>query len=232
MRIVILVPRRRGDRDRELAWNVVRPYLVRLRWPIFLGDSPGAFNRAAARNAAAEAAGNWDVAVFADADTIQEEAPLQRAVRTKGAVIPWNTRWMLNKAGTKRISLDGPPIVPSRSELVAPEHQHPKGAGATLVISRAAWDAVGGFDEGFKGYGFEDRAMRMALEAVVRGGVKRTRGTVWHLYHPPVRREVQGGSRANAARFALYAAARKKGTTATRTLLTELRNGDCIGRQA
>lgn len=63
----VCVPWRPGDFHRNAAWEYVRAF-----WsdsPVFIGDTDGPFNRAAARNAAA-ALTDSDILIFADADTI------------------------------------------------------------------------------------------------------------------------------------------------------------------
>lgn len=87
MKVVTLVPWRGGDELREQSWDIVRPYLERFGWRIYLGDPEGPWSRGAAINAAARDAGNWDVAVIADVDTIPPEgldAAVVTALRSGG----------------------------------------------------------------------------------------------------------------------------------------------------
>jgi hypothetical protein len=51
-----------------------------------------------------------------------------------------------------------------------------------VVVPRAVWDAVGGFDERFVGWGQEDVAFIHAAR-LLTGEVERVGGTVWHLWH-------------------------------------------------
>ena len=69
-RPAILVPRRADGGIRDLRWEQARERWEKFGWPIHVGyHDDGPFNASAARNAAA-AQGDWDVAVFVDADTI------------------------------------------------------------------------------------------------------------------------------------------------------------------
>lgn len=207
---VILVPWRGGDKYRERNWTLVRPYYEFTGWPVYEGDTDHKiFNRAGAVNAAAEAAGDWEVAVIADADTIQEEEPLRKAVelarRAKGAVMPWNERRMLTQEWSERIAT-------RQAIALLPEMGAREGVnygGSTLVVSREAWDAVGGMDERFNldGWGFEDRGFRIALETLAN--FRRIPGRVWHFWHPPAPRELAGGQRSGQALFDRYMAARR-----------------------
>lgn len=51
-----------------------------------------------------------------------------------------------------------------------------------LVVSRAAWDRIGGFNEAYVGWGHEDSAV--SLELVAKASWDRLPGNAWHLWHP------------------------------------------------
>lgn len=180
IRAVIVVPWRGGDANREENWAVTAPYLNDLGFPIYLGDRQGPWSRGAAINAGAREAGSWDVMVIADADTIPEVAPIHKAVEiataTNGAIRPHNTLWMMNPVETLKFIAGGPGSVKrSKRSLV-------NLGGGLLVVSREAWDRVGGYDESFVGWGHEDTHLntRLLLEA----HWDRIPGKAWHLFHP------------------------------------------------
>lgn len=192
-RVVVLVPYRAVDTHRDAAWQVAREHLERLGWPIVAADVPGEWNRAAAINAAAREAGEWDVAVIADADTVHDPQDLRQAVddaiRYGAGVVPWATRWKLSATGTERFRRFGPTGFSRSRDLDLSDPTRPRGVkarsrGGTVVVSRAAWDAVGGFDEGFDGWGNEDRAFRVAIATLAPGGLREIRGVIFHLWHP------------------------------------------------
>lgn len=192
MRAVILIPYRGGNDRREWNWDIARWWLEQLGWPIFTGDDGGEpFSRAGSVNAAAAAAGGWDVALIGDADTIQELEPAHVAaaeVVDEGAVVPWNHRTKLSKPASMKIAQLGPSRIGS-GDRDPPDRTSPRGGGGTLMVSRAAWEAVGGMDPGFRGYGNEDLAFVAALETLVLGtGIRRAPGRIWHLWHPHVAR--------------------------------------------
>jgi hypothetical protein len=72
VKVVTLVPWRGGDELREQSWEIVRPYLERFGWRVYLGDRRTVEPRRG-HQCGSEDAGNWDVAVIADADTIPPE---------------------------------------------------------------------------------------------------------------------------------------------------------------
>jgi hypothetical protein len=216
MRAVVLVPWRPSDDRRQLLWDWTRPFLEEIGWELFTGDGGGEpFSRAAAMNAAAAAAGEWDVALLGDADTVQDVATAHRAALQAlevGMVIPWSHRIKLSQAGTFKLARRGPEAV-SDADRDPRDRTSPEGGGATVVVSRSAWDVVGGMDESFRGYGNEDLAFRAAIETLVIGdGTPRADGVVWHLYHKPVRNVGTrlAATQSNRQRWDLYRKARWK----------------------
>ena len=192
--VVTLVPWRGGDAARERSWDVVRPTLEDLGHPLYTGDSRGKWARAAACNAAAAVAGDWDIALVTDADTILEPTAVHRAIervsRTKAAARPHDRRWMLSLAATKVLMRHG-------IEALKPEHLRGSApGGGALVIHREAWERVGGYDERFIGWGYEDSAMNISL--AVTSGWELSEGQSYHLWHP-IPNTTTSSARANRA---------------------------------
>lgn len=185
MKVVTLVPWRPGNPVREVLWEATRPHLERLGYPMTLGDSEGVWSRAGACNRASEAAGVWDVAVIADADTIPERMAVATAVQLawvrRGGIRPHDHLYALNPAQTRMAIRRGVDKV-----RLSPRQRTMPGGGL-LVISRPAWERVGGFDESFVGWGHEDSAMSTNL--LVNAHWDRIPGEAWHLYHPRDRKD-------------------------------------------
>lgn len=180
---VIVVPRRDDNGHRDRLWSFVRGHYEHLGWPIIEGHhTEGRFNRSAAINAAADTAGAWDVAVVIDSDSLadldQVRAAADTASSTGAMVAAFDRFQQLSKRGTLRV-LDGhrgtwSPFV---------ERTLKDGVSSCVAIPRALWDRVGGFDECFDGWGWEDVAFKFACEH--HGGpLQRIPGDVWHLWHP------------------------------------------------
>jgi hypothetical protein len=179
----VAVPRRDDGGHRDLLWDLCRRTWVGLDgFEVVEGHhNDGPFNRSAAVNAAAE--GDWDVLVIADSDVAPEVEPLLDAVaaaRNDGRVhLPYQRRMMVNQRGTQRI-LDG--HVGRWTKLAEPDTNRDH-CSSIVVLNRALWDEVGGFDERFEGWGAEDDAFIAACKTMAGPAVRHV-GRVWHLWHP------------------------------------------------
>jgi hypothetical protein len=184
VKVVTLVPWRGGDGLREQSWDIVRPYLERFGWRIYLGDREGPWSRGAAINAAARDAGNWDVAFIADADTIPPEgldAAVVTALRNGGGVRPHDDLYRLTPSGSIAAANRGTAALEPRHI----EREHP--GGGFLIVAREGWDRVGGFDERFVGWGHEDSSLNIQL--LLKADWDRIPGEAHHLWHPEPERK-------------------------------------------
>ena len=208
MRTVFLVPRRKDNGPRDALWAYCRA-----RWEMYFPEIPiyeghhdtGPFNRSAAVNLAAKEAGEWDLGIVIDSDVLlavsQVRAAIERATET-GRVTWAHRRWRgIREDMSVRLAADqkdlGPE--PSRDELdLWVERTNPISWSCCIVIPRPVWDDLGGFDERFLGWGFED----MAFQSIVVGlyGHERIEGDVIHLWHPrSEERIVKGQGRVTAS---------------------------------
>lgn len=203
MNVVVLVPRRADNGPRDALWTWCKE-----RWQRYHPDyriveghhDDGPFNRSAAINTAARLAGEWDIAVVIDADIFLRASQVKAAVdkaRKTGRVTWAHTRWRgLSEDWTKRVVRPkdprdfGPEIRGVDMDILI-EKTNPISWSCCIAIPRTVWDRLGGFDERFRGWGFEDHAFR----AVVCGlyGHERLKGDVYHLWHP---RTTDGNGRA------------------------------------
>lgn len=215
MSVAILVPRRADGGRRDELWSWVRDRWERERpdWPIFEGHhDDGPFNRSAAINAAAEAAGDWTVAIIADGDTFagtsQAEAAVEAADSTGKIVFGYHRYCYLSRAGSDRVMAG---YAGSWERFI--EWSHLNACSGMVVVARRLWDKVGGFDPKFVGWGEEDIAFSMACQALA-GDHLRVSGDVWHLWHPVSESNdpTLPGYQANLARRQRYVEAKESGT--------------------
>lgn len=194
---VILVPRRDDDGPRDALWAWCKAWWEREQshMPIIEGyHTEGLFNRSAAINRAARLAGDWDVAVIIDADVLCDPERVKEAVvmaRETGAmVLPHDERRDLSPKGSRLVQAG---YAGSWDRHVhhrySEDNGHPS-VSSVLVVSRTQWDVIGGFDESFRGWGFEDTAF--AAAAATFGGITRLPGVVWHLWHPTAKEGKRG----------------------------------------
>lgn len=185
MKVVVLVPRRAGNpyRDEVWAW-LLGWWQTNFAHPLFEGHhDDGPFSRSKALNSAGLLAGDFDVAVLGDADVLVDPGLLHAAIgaatHTGGPVLAYTERIHLDKAGTRRI-LDGyrgdwRPF--TRTQLF-------DSCSSAVVVTRELWERVGGYDELFEGWGWEDIAFRIATETLSGKPLVKLQGTCWHLWHP------------------------------------------------
>jgi len=215
---VLLVPRRADSGPRDRLWEWCRE-----RWERYFPDvevveghhDDGPFNRAAAINRAAAAAGAWDVGIVIDADVFlrvsQVRSAIERAHET-GKVTWAHRRWRgIREDLTTRLVADrhdfGPEVDHDDMDVLV-ERTNPISWSCCIAIPRAVFDDMGGFDERFIGWGFED----MAFQSLICGlyGHERIEGDVYHLWHPRSEERIVPG---------------QPGTTATREYALNARLG-------
>jgi hypothetical protein len=176
------------------------------------GDSPdGPFNRSAALNRAADASGDWDVAVIADADAFVPQPQLDRAVRIARdtgklaaafeTVIELSRQCTMDLLDTGQLSWQTLQADRVRTDPLCTQ-------SLILAVPRALWDRVGGFDEQFRGWSAEDNAFWHSC-AITAGTPARVPGSVFHLWHEPAERSHSDpGYKANQQRWQQYRQAR------------------------
>jgi hypothetical protein len=208
MRTVFLVPRRKDNGHRDKLWAYARA-----RWERYFPDIPvveghhdeGSFNRSAAINAAARKAGDWDLGIVIDSDVMlsvsQARAAIDRAAETgkvtwghrrwRGFAEDWTNRWVRERRDL------GAELDRDTMDLYV-ERTNPLSWSCFIVLPRPVFDDLGGFDERFRGWGFED----MAFQSIIVGlyGYERIDGDIIHLWHPRSdERIILGQSRTTAS---------------------------------
>lgn len=227
-RAVVLVPRRAGQRDRDRLWEWCRDWWTRELPELAIVEGhhdDGLFNRSAALNIAASLAGRWDVAVIIDADIVVDAGRVRESIvlaRSLGRVVlPFSTRYNLNAPGTTLVMAGE-----RGSWLPYVQRAYHDMVSSCVVVPRAVWDATGGFDETFVGWGFEDSSWTVAAETLSGRNLLYIHGELWHLHHAtaPEGRPATPTFRANQARSKRYESAWGD-VDAVQALIAESRQG-------
>lgn len=181
--VAICVPWRASTPTRNYIWSAtVKPHLDSLPWPVFTGNSDPfkPFNRAAARNRAADRAGKRDAYIFCDADHVVAEdlfaEAIEYALESGMAVHPYDKVRVYQPDG--------------RSWPTEFSQSHTSG---TIVIPREMWLATGGWDERFEKWGWEDVAMSNLMKWL-GGGLGRIDGYAMAFDHERGPNEYQTGT--------------------------------------
>lgn len=117
--------------------------------------------RSAARNQGAQNTVG-DIVMFMDCDCLpaQNDLLLQHlALWEKGVVASVGPVWGDGRGFWDRYQADASA---RRAKQYRAGNRY-SGAGGNLMVARWAFDQCGGFDEGFRSYGFEDRALQIRL---------------------------------------------------------------------
>lgn len=195
MRVVVLTPYRPADRSRERVWRWVRGWIDGYGYPVVVGDSDGAvFSRAQARNNAARLAGDWDVAVFHDADTIAHPAAVAEAVEaaanSRRMVVAGDAHMYCDRASSERI-MAGDGLAFARPASFDEHGIYERPCSGVFAVSRTLFDAVGGYVESLAGWGYEDLAFLQCCGLFGGGNTWVSGHITLHLWHEPARRDAR-----------------------------------------
>lgn len=158
------------------------------KFNIILGDNEGEFNRSAARNRGVDSS-ECEVVVVLDADNYIPLAQIENAVkvakRKNVLVKPFNHFGYLTEESTEAFYYcqDIGVIDFEPTYIDSPVSEF---TGGAYVIKKYLWQAVGGMDEGFIGWGGEDDAFHLICK---NSGIRTqyVEGYDYHLYHPAYR---------------------------------------------
>jgi predicted glycosyltransferase involved in capsule biosynthesis len=171
-------------RQALLDWNL-RRWDICFNIPVILGgDSSPHFNRSRARNSGVEKA-KTEWIILADADTTFGDPDSFRDIlegidSVKSWIIPYggNDYYALSKEYTDSLILN-----PYNQRISDPDYEFKIKSWAGLAIMRRGdYIRMGGHDERFQGWGWEDVAFRVAADAILG---RHERGENWacHLWH-------------------------------------------------
>lgn len=194
MKVAICVPYRGDGARRDQLWARVEQWIHdHYDYPLYERDSgPGSFRRAQARNEAARAAGDWDVALFHDADTLAHPdavaGAIQAAAISDQMVVAGDTYMYLTEGSTDRFLDDG--LMFPRPISFDEHGCFPRPCSGVYAVSRTLWEATGGFVESMQGWGAEDLVFLTLCGIYGNGNAWVPDHTLLHLWHEPSPRTV------------------------------------------
>ena len=206
--VSVVVPRRGDDGPRDASWQWVRRRYEDLwpDWEIVVHDVEGEWNKPTVLNEAVKRA-SGRVLVVTDSDILLPAERTEAAVaaaHVHGWVMPHSVTVRLSEQETGRILQQNPSgwPDPDRTSVQKKPYQATPGGGI-FMLTRTAWDDVGGFDPTFRGWGFEDDAWGLAADTLLPDPL-RMDGDLWHLWHPPGPRSKHPQMPANRRRLSAY----------------------------
>lgn len=147
------------------------------------GRTGGPFNRSLAYNRGFGYLDDPDVILWVEADTLLQPEQIIRAAElaksTGSLVVPFTERHELTKDATLKMLQTG--IVDARGAVV---HGGGWSIGAAGVTTADAVRSVGGWHEGFNGWGYDDNAM-FHIFSTLAGKPNWVSGNCLHLWHSP-----------------------------------------------
>lgn len=208
-RAVVVMPwRDSGDphRRRTMEWTTARWERYGFRVVHAPDDDGNAlWNLSQARNNGVRVA-NARAVIVADSDVMVEKATIDEAL-SLCFVAPWvvpheNVHRMSEEATVRMLKVDGD--LPDPGSTIRAPYMGFEGGGLIVITPGQYW-AAGGYDERFAGWGCEDEAFGAAARTLI-GKPERIASPLWHLYHPPGRRQKSEGYDRNLALLKRYKA--------------------------
>jgi len=189
--ISVVIPwRDTGDRYRTriLEWITQRYREILPDAELILADNEKkSFCRGGSRNYGAKLA-SGDFLVFADADTVPCASFIERGIKMvkEGApwVLPYGEMGYYNTDEKSALFvLDQIPGFALHPDDITYEHRITSWAGQ-VIMEKDDLHAMGGYDERFEGWGYEDNAFRLAADTLLGPHERVPFGYAIHLWHP------------------------------------------------
>lgn len=188
----VIIPYKSGSSEaRIFACLAVERHLIVAGFSVRVASLPSAasWSPGAARSEGARVFNIDDPLVFNDADTICPPAQMFRAIElaeeAPGLVFAYDLYCRLTREMTERVR-DAPVTADGfDGEWGRMRHEGPpilnSGSMGCVAISRACFEEVGGFDESYVGWGYEDLDFATRCNALWPN--RRVTGPVFHLWH-------------------------------------------------
>jgi hypothetical protein len=183
MKVAVVIPWRETPSRLPLKNYVAAWYETNLpEATIIYGDSKHKkFNLSASRNTGAKKVLDYDVIVHNDADTIPNLKSLREGInktfRTGLFCNPYTNYYTVNPNSTKKV-LSGEVTIENS------EYDQVHGACSGVIITTPkTWKLVGGFDQNFINWGYEDVAIKVAHTTIMNSDFLTIPGNVYAMSH-------------------------------------------------
>jgi hypothetical protein len=183
MKIAVVIPWRETPSRLPLKNYVDAWYKTNLpKAKIIYSDSKHEkFNLSASRNAGASQVLDYDIIIHNDADTIPNLECLRKGIKesfkTGLFCNPYTNYYTINPISTKKVLSGDVTLENSQYEQV-------HGACSGVIITTPkTWNMVGGFDENFVNWGYEDVAIKTAHEVIMDHNFLTIPGDVYAMSH-------------------------------------------------
>ncbi len=203
----VCIPFRSDDpeRIRLFDWVTERWDTLHPKWPCIIatdGETEGPFNRSRAVN---RAVGNirTDILLIADADIMVQHGQAEAiAAAIERGNVPWvvgyETMTHLSHRATDRLLTEPPDVRKDGAERLEVRWASTDSVCGLIGIRAEDYDLLGGNDERFEGWGWEDTSFALKADTLL-GGHYRLPGECLHLFHE-LRNDRKTDSRAHANR--------------------------------
>ncbi len=229
--ISLILPYKPTDahRERTLEWSLERYRKVFPEFEICVGvNKDDLFNKSKAVNEAVRKS-THDILCLADADALFDRDLVIRSLALIDEVGCVKVPNVSGIYGTGCIALQQESTedlfnasLPLNSIEVSYDYR--KVANHYALVKKECFNTVGGFDENFQGWGFEDNAFFRALE-VYYGQHTPVNGQVFHLWHPssPEQKLAKGSMRKTSGNWKRWKRYKKAGVKADIKMLNRKR---------
>jgi len=180
-------------RSHILNWNVRRLNKLFPGAEVLVSsdDGDGAFNRAQACNNGAKIA-TGDILCIVDSDTVFNAHTIsagRQALEESPWVIPYGTYYRTDKVSGDNLLYMAPNAMISNYMLTYthvfdfPPTKYEEAVSGLIMVPREAYLDMGGFNEAFNGWGYEDRGFVRAADVILGGHGRCLDGEVFHIWH-------------------------------------------------
>lgn len=186
--VSVIIPISINDKERVRPFKWVKGFYEKMLPDVEIcigvsNEKP--FSKAKAVNEAVKKS-KGDILVITDADIFYDPLLLERCIKELEShpwIIPYNEILNIHRKSTSDL-LEVEPQWPIPINVETRQRTHgPRLRGGVNIVPRKHFEAVGGFDERFVGWGAEDDAFAATLKHLC-GRYKRMDGTIYHLWHP------------------------------------------------